>query len=846
MNILNKLSIKNIQLNKKRTISTIIGIILSVALICAVATMAISFRATLVENAVNETGYYHINISEIYEDNIKELKNNKDIKNIYEVRQVGYANLLESKNKNKPYVKLFSMNNETFDNLKFNLIKGKFPSNNNEILISEHITSNGKVDLKIGDEITLEVGKRMLDGYELNDYNPYIYNTNTNDNITNTLSDEGEKLQAKFTKTFKIVGIIERPQYSFEQYSSPGYTVITTNISEGKFDAYIALKNPIKYKTTISQILGANNYNQVINNNNKDFKYQNWQINSELLRWEVFAFSDSTVSMLYAVVGVVMFIIIFTSVFCIRNSFAISTTEKIKIYGMLASVGATKKQIKKNVIFEGLLLGLIGIPIGILSGIFAVFILLKIVNVLLGDFLLSNVDGIVFTVSIISIVISIILGVITIYLSAISSAKKASKVSPIDNLRSLNDIKITNKNLKTPKIISKIFKTGGVLAYKNLKRSKKKYRTTVISISVSIFIFITMNAFLVNAFDLAGNYYKEYDYNFKISSGINSLTNEQISKITTNEYVEEYFMLYEPKDKSSLKIRDLNKVEEFSGSYCALKLKALDDNSFKKYCKKVGVNYEKVKDKGILIDNYVDNNNKELRIYTYNENDTIIGEYKDKTLSIDIGKITKVRPYGIEKYFDLGGFLIVNYDKFKNLDFEIALITINSNNTKSLSESIDNQKLDISYYDLEESIRKENSMVLVIKIFLYGFIAVITLIGVTNIFNTITSNMELRQKEFAMLKSIGMTKREFNRMINLETLFYGTKSWIYGTILGLLGTVALYKAFAVKIDRGMYIPIIPIIISAVFVFILVFIIMKYSIAKINKQNTIETIRKDNI
>ena len=852
MNILNKLSIKNIKLNKKRTISTIIGIILSVALICAVATMAISFRATLVENAVNETGYYHINISGIDEDNINELKNNKDIKNIYEVRNVGYANLSGSQNENKPYVKLYSMNNETFGNLKFNLIEGKFPSNNNEILISEHITSNGKVNLKIGDEITLEVGKRMLDGHELNDYNPYSYDTNKNDNMENTSSGEIEKLQAEFTKTFKIVGIIERPMYSFEGYSAPGYTVITTNVNEGKFDAYIALKNPIKYKTTIPQILGADNYNQVINNNSKDFKYEDWQTNSELLRWEVFAFSDSTVSMLYAVVGVVMFIIIFTSVFCIRNSFAISTTEKIKIYGMLASVGATRKQIKKNVIFEGLLLGLIGIPIGIISGIFAVFVLLKIVNALLGDFLLSHVDGIVFTVSIIPIVISIILGVITIYLSAISSAKKASKVSPIDNLRSSNDIKIKNKNLKTPKIISKIFKTGGVLAYKNLKRSKKKYRTTVISISVSIFIFITMNAFLVNAFDLTGNYYEDYDYNFEISSGIHDLTDEQISKLVTNENVQEYFMLYEPKDHESLKIRDLSKVykaEDFASGYCGLELRALDDNSFKKYCKKVGVNYEKVKDKGILIDNYVDyddNNNKEVRRYTYNENDTITGEYKDKTLSIDVGEITKVRPYGIERYFYSGGFLVVNYDKFKDLDFEIGLITINSNDTKSLSESIDNQKLNVSYYDLEESTRAEKSMVLVIKIFLYGFIAVITLIGVTNIFNTITSNMELRQKEFAMLKSIGMTKREFNRMINLETLFYGTKSWIYGTILGLLGTFALYKAFAVKLDSGMYIPIIPIVISAVFVFILVFIIMKYSIAKINKQNTIETIRKDNI
>lgn len=135
---------------------------------------------------------------------------------------------------------------------------------------------------------------------------------------------------------------------------------------------------------------------------------------------------------------------------------------------------------------------------------------------------------------------------------------------------------------------------------------------------------------------------------------------------------------------------------------------------------------------------------------------------------------------------------------------------------------------------------------LVIKIFLYGFITVITLIGVTNIFNTITSNMELRQREFAMLKSVGMTKKEFNQMTNIEIIFYGTKSWIYGTIMGLIGTFALYKAFSIKINKEEYIPIDTIIISAIFVFIFVFIIMRYSIAKINKQNTIETIRNENI
>ena len=845
MNILNKLSIKNLKLNKKRTISTIIGIVLSVALICAVATMATSFRETLLQGAISKRGYYHIKLSDITENDIKDIKNNRDIKDIKQIQEVGYAELKTSQNKDKPYIHLYSMENSTFEFLKFKLIEGNFPQNENEIIISKHIITNGKSDIKIGDTITLDVGKRISsDNIELDSSCSY--------------NSEHEKIEDSEKHTFKVVGMIERPDYTFENTGDPGYTMITTNLNRGKTEAYLSLKKPKEYKSSISELLGVN-YDDldVIEKNGGETKYKH-EINSEILRWEVFAFSDSTVSMLYSVIGVVIFIIIFTSVFCIRNSFAISITEKIKMYGMLSSVGATRKQIKKNVIFEAMALGLIGIPLGILSGLFADFVLLKIVNVLLSDALVGYANGIVFKVSIIPIIISIILGFITIYLSAISSAKKAAKVSPIEQLRNSDEIKIKNKKLKTPKIIEKVFKTGGVLAYKNLKRSKKKYRTTVISIAVSVFIFITMNAFITNMFDLTGQYYEDYDYNFIVESS--KFTDEEINKIVKQESVESYHILYQP--KRMYEIRDLSKIheygkelitEELSGEkYCGLYLVALDEASFKEYSKKIGVKFEDVKDTGILCDEYNEYDKEtgavELkRLYKYEKGDTIVGEYNKEELKIKVGDVSKIKPYGLERVFYDGGYLVVNKNEFKNIDFsDDVTITIQSNNTTELQTAIEEKDSSLTIVNLEDVAKEEKSMILVTNIFLYGFIAVITLIGVTNIFNTITSNMELRQKEFAMLKSIGMTKKEFNRMINLETLFYGTKSLLYGIILGLLGTLAMYKAFSVKIDAGMYIPIKPIIISVIFVFILIFIIMRYSISKINKQNTIETIRKENI
>lgn len=849
MNILNKISIRNLKLNKKRTISTIIGIILSTALICAVATMATSFQHTLMQNAINETGYYHLKLYNVTDENIKTLKNNRNIKNIFTIKEVGYGKLENGKNEDKPYLKLYSMDNKIFNELKFNLIEGRFPNNNNEIIISNHIATNGKVNYKVGDKIKLDIDEQLTD-----------------------------TKQYEFT----ITGIIERPNYSFEIFSDPGYTIISTNINDGIEDAFISLKNPKEYKTSIANILGVSNYNDLFkdieitdgaeNTNPQDsapkLNYEKFDVNEELLRWEVFAFSDDTVLMLYQVIAVVIFIIMFTSIFCIRNSFAIAITEKMKMYGMLASVGTTRKQIKRNVISETLILGLIGIPLGILSGIVAVIVLIKIVNLIAGDIMFGNVNGIIFKVSIYPIILAIVLSIITIYLSALSSAKKASKVSPIDLLRNSNEIKLNSKKLKVPFWVSKIFGTGGILAYKNLKRSKKKYRTTVVSLAVSIFVFISMSSFIANMFDVTGNYYKDYDYN--ISIGCGERPQDEIDKISKLKYIDESYWLYE--SEQYLKINDLSKINNVEGieleedeyydenlveyvptgegKVSKLQILALDNNSWNKYMKKIGANSEKLKDKGVLCDDYLyyEKSGKGItqRIYKYSVGDTITGKLDNKETSFNVGAITDIRPYGIEKSYYDGGYFIVDLDYYKDMNFKLRYISIQSSNPDGFVDELKSINITSGYFNISEQAKEEKSMVLIIKIFLYGFITVITLIGVTNIFNTITSNMELRQKEFAMLKSVGMTKREFNRMINLETIFYSTKALIYGIALGMIGTFALYKAFSVKFESGMYIPVKPILISVIAVFILVFIIMRYSISKINKQNTIETIRNENI
>lgn len=838
-----KFSLKNLLLNPRRTVSTMVGIILSSALICATFTLGSSFQASLVKRAISCTGYYHLKLEGLTAETVGILKNNRDFSEVMTVEECGTAVLPGCQNASKPYVSLDAMDEETFRALKFNLLEGHFPKNNQEILISIHMQTNGKVSLAPGQSITLEVGERQdRDGFRLNSQNPY--------------QEEGERIAGATAMTYTIAGIIDQPDFAYEAYSDPCYTVITGSTGEeakNRCIAFLTLKNPYSYQKSFCELFGVKNYSDISRSRiDSASPYRNYTVNRELLRWEVLAFSDSTVSALCAIVGVVIFIIMFSSIFCIRNSFAIATTEKIRMLGMLASVGATKRQIRGTVLCEAFLLGIAAIPLGIVSGIFADLILLKTVSALLGDFLFGA-SGLVLSVRMPFLLLSALLGFVTIYFSALSSARRAARVSPIAQLKNAQDIQMSEKSLRIPRWVSRFFSTGGVLAWKNLRRSKKKYRTTVISLAVSIFTFITMNAWIGNAFRNAGVYYKDYDYNLLIwGRGEEDLTDQTVSAILNMEDIEEAHTLYQMPHVVNLTDRtrfDYQPDGDIERDRHLIVL-SLDDAAFRLYTKKIGANYSQVADKGILCDVYMtlaDGKYTQHRLYHYKKGDTISGTCQDKPYSAEVGFVTDIPPYGKESNQYYGGYLIQNraYAGAED-ESSILVLTIQSDNPAALTDRIQKMNPAISVNNLDAQVKEERSMLIVISIFLYGFITVITLIGVTSIFNTITSNMELRRREFAMLKSVGMTKKEFNRMIRLETLFYSVKAFLYGIAMSLFGIFLMWRAFSMQLDAKMYLPILPTAISGVFVFLFVFAVMKYSIHKMNRQNIIETIRSENI
>lgn len=890
MNLLNKLTIKNLKLNRKRTIVTIIGIMLSVALITAVASIYSSGIQSLIKYETEQKGNFHVAYYDVPINEIDKLKNNRKIEKVNLTQNIGYAKI-DSKNEYKPYAYIKAFSKDSLENLSIKLVDGRLPQNENEILIPTHLKTNARVSINVGDKITLNVGKRInSEGDELNQFNPFNKQDEaelTEDSSTREIESVNnyEEIVDAREQQYKVVGIIERPASNIEGYSAPGYTFVTyidENKLSGNVDVYArytkeGIKNVYRITANIIDVDEEifNSFHKsdtkTEEEHNKYFKElekakYNIDFNDYLIDLETNPLNSSSVGGLGVVAGIVIAIIVFTSIFCIRNSFDISITEKIKQYGMLRSIGATKKQIKKNVFYEATILGIIGIPLGILLGFLASYILIIISNLLLNGMFADTGMKLEFVFSYVAVLIAIILGIVTIYLSAFRSAIKAARVSPIDSIRNSANIKIKSQKIKSPKIIKKVFGIGGEISYKNLKRNKRKYRTTVISIVVSSFVFIALSSFMNMAFDAVDNELKISEYNITLtSSDYNEEMYKKYIETTKLDNIEEYSVVryigFELKDAkynkeyiewidSYMKLEGTNYIDVFAvGKY-----------QYNKYIKSLGLNYDEIKNKAILC-NYSNirkydaskqkNVNKTLKVYDYNVGEKIKGELINKEQNeyeFEIGAISKQRPFGLKNNY--GEMIIISdelFDKFASTGH--IQINYKSSNANKLQDDITALLAEDSNYwisNIEENVRIMNNLYTLVSIFLYGFIIVISLIGITNIFNTITTNMELRKQEFAMLRSIGMTNKEFKRMIRLESTFMGIKSLLFGVPIGIALSYLIYHFLSG--DSGMVykLPIVAIIINIIAVFILITSIMRYSMNKINKQNTIETIRNENI
>lgn len=884
MKLLNKLTLKNLRLNKVRTIVTIVGIMLSAALITVVSGMALSGRQTMIDGQTEWSGNYDVALDIIDTAKIDKIRQNRNVENAFYKERLGYARTKNADGETCNY-SVLAMSENTYGNcFKIDLIKGKFPTNSGEAVVTKSFKTQDGKDVKVGDKITLDVGVLTdKDGNVLDE-----------EGIHNLLQKDFNKCNIIDTvkRTYTVTGIIERPKTS-ELYDPSNLSMIYTASDEKAPVEAIRTKHMNKlyiaytpqsegdYLQNTADILGfkADDMSHVISDEISPEDQQTsginaYEFNSILLSMKGYGSNDATNTVIFSLAVIIIIIVMLASVFVIRNSFAISITEKTSMYGMLASVGATKRQIRRNVLFEGFILGLIGIPLGILLGLGVNAILITILNSVLGDVLSGT--SFVFVTPTIPIICAIVLSAVTIFCSSFFIALRASRIPPLIAIRGNKDIKVkNNKPYRTSKLTKKLFGVGGEIASKSLKRSRKKYRTTVISIVVSVAMFIAVSAFMDYGMTFTDHYYGNTDYSYMVS-GIDANQAQTIEKMPE---IENYLTvgLQYGYVSADVPVNECGKnflYDEPDGTKSfGAEFLEFEHDTFVKICRELELDYSKVKG-GVLVYSQVTPNNgeggnssKPMKLFgktaptkfTVHGNDDegnalITGKLK---VSSVFDKIPESIEYVAGDGITLGESLIIGEQGVisPQLGEHGCYITLYANTSdhtsltsriESMSGTGDSESY-ISIYDSEEIVRQFNAVMLIVGIFVYGFIGVISLIGLTNIFNTISTNMQLRSKEFASLKSIGMTKKEFNRMIRLESLMYGIKSLLIGIPLGIAGVFAIFSAFSNgNVPMSFVFPWKAILISIAAVFIVVWLIMKYSISKVNKQNIIETIRNDNI
>ena len=847
MSILNKLTIKNLRLNKKRTIVTIIGIILSTALMVGIGLLFSSFQDLMIRDTISYNGRYEAKYNDVDLIKLNDIKN-ENFTYFYE-KPIGFSRI-ESSNEYKPYMYITSVNREYFDELK--LIEGSFPSNENEIVISNHVITNGEINYKVGDSVTFTYGSRNVDGKITLNNSDYV---------------EGETLDITNESTYKIVGIVERS--NFESYSACGYMAFTLDVNndKGNVNLYVMFnknKKIIKQSEELAKGLGYDDY----------ISY-----NSALLA----LYGESTYgNIMSTMVSMMIIMLALVSIGCIiviYNSFAISVMERKKEFGLLSSVGATRRQLSHTVFFEAVIVGIIGIVLGIVGAYIGIGCVVLVINNLISDILeykLYLVTNPLF------IIIPVVFMILVIGVSAFLPSRRASKVSPIEAIRQNDDIKINKKKIRTSKLINKLFGVEGEIALKNIKRNKKKYRVTIVSLFISIVLFISFSSYMNYTLNTASSVMGEVPYDYQISYFGDDTNNDKEALDKINEivkssdvkeyvsygvgnlsiignytYSDEYLDFY----KSAYGddgIKALNNLK-----YQYISILVLDDNSYNKYKKLIGLDKDSVillnKFRGVSYGNnkrvnynipVINSGDINIKICNF-DNDEDTTKYCNK--NIDNIFVTNKSFDLIEEFSYMSDFkLIVNkklYDSMFGVDtdyIQFNILSDNTNNIDKLTKELDKYS-NVNYTNIKEAMKQANNMILVVKILMYGFISLVTLIGVTSVFNTISTSMALRKREFAVLRSIGLTNRGFNKILFFESLFFGMKSLLFAIPVSIGVTILIHYSLADMMSIStIIIPWKYIIISIVSVFVIVLLTMMYSTSKIKKHNIIEQIREENI
>lgn len=847
MNIFNKVALQGLKKNRTRTFVTVIGVALSSALITAVACFTVSLQDYMINGAISKYGNWHVEIPDTNVSFVQDQAENGSVVESLYIKNIGYSILEGGQNPDKPYLFISGWNEKALNTLPIQLLSGRLPENENEVVVPAHIDANGGVQISIGDTLTLSVGNRMKGNEKLSQHDPY--------------SHEEEELIPTAEKTYTVVGICQRP--AVEEFTAPGYTLITKTdavLDDDSLTAFFTLENPYGLHSYIKKSLQGTDY----------------ILNNDVLRFMGLS-GERFILILLCSIGVILVsLVMLGSVFLIYNSFNISLNERTHQFGILMSVGATEKQLRHSVLFEGLCIGVLGIPLGILTGIPLIKVVLAFVennfrNVMYGDVPLS------LKISVPALAAAVLVSMVTILISAHIPAKKAARMSIMECIRQTNEIKVEAKAVKTSKFTELFYGLYGMLALKNFKRNKRRYRSIILSLTLSVILTIGSSSFVTylnQTAESSSPVVEDYDICFHSrdigEADLFSLYDnmKNVTGVTKSSY--QALCSY----PCTLNVSDLSEhfLEECGEAVgydpikdtidIQLDVQFVEASVYQDLLAKLELSPEKYSGKGenmimagMLPEKYyVQEEPMEFTIRSGSGNDsktvfaTFVQDYPDM-LPSDANEwigysLMLIAPYEAKEQFDA-----LNAE-IKPPKLGMTFESENPGQSVTAMKNIIEGSGITSYYNLYNVygiLEQNRNLNFIVSLFSIVFIGMISLIAVANVFNTISTNIRLRRQELAMLRSVGMSDRDFNKMMRFECVLYGSKTLLFGLPIALLLSYLIYLGInwgTIEGNTTFVFPWRSMAVSIAGTFLIVFITMLYTTSKIKKENIIDALRDE--
>ncbi|MFK3939201.1 FtsX-like permease family protein [Alkalihalobacillus sp. NPDC078783] len=859
MNIVNKLTVRHLKENKKRTLVTILGTIISAAMIMAVATIGVSYADLLKKEAIENNGNWHISYKDITTDQVDSLLQDEQTRSLSLIQDRGYAELDEPSTNFKPYLWVRGMNDDAFSQFGVQLLEGRLPKTQNELIVSSSLEEE-EVTWSIGDEVTLAAGKRFTEAEWAEAQDGLL---TSEDSLERDEDGESNETLIDVNETsYTIVGTFEQP--GWERMWYPAYMALSyydESDEQSPLDSFVYVdklnRSIYDHADELSEMLDITNV----------------QYNSDLLRHSGITASDSIDRSMNGMLGVIIVVIIAGSVALIFNAFAISVSERSRYLGMLSSVGATKRQKRNSVFFEGFIIGVISVPIGIVAGIVGIGITFLAINPMLDSIGLEQQLSL--TVTPFSILITIVLSTLTIFISTWFPALRASRITALDAIRQTHDIKLKNKSIRTSKLVRRLFGIEAELGLKNLKRNKKRYHVTVLSLIVSIVLFLSVSFFtdsLKQSYEIAeSGEAVSYDLEVysddaeSVSELRESMENaEEVTDVLTQREMSVSLYLDESEVAPELlESGGYDRMEDGQYRYYA-KITSFDKDSLDEYVDVAQIpgdwdddpmsaivvdtiTYEDYEQsKYVQTNSIITNINDSLNIIETNWETEEIKELP----SLTVTALTDKTPMGSHNAYLGSVDIFVSNETFEailnesDLKEENNLMYVKSDDpmaTEQTLSDITNHSIN-NMYDYRT---QGEQMIAVLSVFTYGFVTLITLISLANILNTISTGVALRKREFAMLRSVGLTNKSFKKMMMFESAFYGVKALLYGLPLSVLVMYIIYRQTQYAFSYSFTIPWLHILGVIVGVFVIVGLAMLYSLAKTKNETIIEGLTQEN-